>query len=71
MQCGGVLCVGLQVEEGVLRQAGRQAQLLGVGALDSEEETVAADFGTGREPQHHSAVLGHVGEVDICGSVGL
>lgn len=68
---GRVLCVRLQVEEGVLSEAGGQAQLLGGRALDGEEEPVAGDFGPGGKPHHHSAVFSHVGEVDICRSVGL
>lgn len=71
MERSAVLCIRLQVEEGVLRKAGRQAQLLGVGALNGEEESVAGDFGTGSIPQHHSTVLCHISEMDICGSIGL
>lgn len=71
VQRGGVLRVGLQVEDRVLREASGQAQLLGVGALNGEEETVAGDLGPGGEPQHDDTVLGHVGEMDVCGSVGL
>lgn len=65
MQYSRVLCVRLQVEERVLSQAGGQTQLFGVGALDGEEETVTCDLSTGGVPEHHSTVLGHVGEVDV------
>lgn len=71
MQRGRVLGVGRQVEQRVLGEAGGQAQLLGVGALDGEEEPVAGDLGPRREPRHDGAVLGDVAEVDVCGSVGL
>lgn len=50
VQSHRVFGIWLQVEEGVLGEAGRQAQLLGVGALNSEEETVAGNFGTGCKP---------------------
>lgn len=66
-----VFGIWLQVEEGVLGEAGRQVQLLGVGALNSEEETVAGNFGTGCKPQHHCTVLGHIGKMDVCGGIGL
>lgn len=71
VQRSGVLGVGRQVEQRVLGEAGGQAQLLGVGALDGEEESVAGDFGPRREPRHDGAVLGDVAEVDVCRSVGL
>ena len=71
MQRRRVLRVGLQVEEGVLGEAGGQAQLLGVRPLHGEEEAVAGDFGAGGVPHHDGAVLSHVGEMDICGSIGL
>lgn len=71
MQCSRVLCIRLQVEEGVLREAGRQAQLLGARALNGEEQPIASDFGTGGIPHHHSTVLSHVGKMDICGSIRL
>ncbi len=71
VQRGSIFCFRPQVEESVLREAGRQAQLLRVRALDSEEEPVASDFGSGGEPHHYSTVLSHVGKVDISGSVGL
>lgn len=71
VQCGRVLGVGRQVEQRVLGEASRQAQLLGVGALDGEEESVAGDFGPWRKPRHDGAVLGDVAEVDVCRSVGL
>lgn len=71
MQCGRVLGVGRQVEQRVLGEASGQAQLLGVGALDGEEESVAGDFGPGRVPRHDGAVLGDVAEVDVCWRVRL
>lgn len=71
MQCGRVLRVGLQVEQGVLSEAGGQAQLCRAGALHGEEEPVACNFCTRGKPNHHSSVLGDVGEVDVCGSVRL
>lgn len=71
MQSSRVLGIGLQVEQGVLSEAGRQAQLLGVGALDGEEESVAGDLGTRGVPHHHGTVVGNVLEMDICWSIGL
>ena len=71
VQCGGVQAVGAQVEQGVLGQPEGQAELLGVGALHSQEETVTRHLGPGSGPHHHSTGLGHVTEVDVAWGVRL
>lgn len=66
-----VLCVRLQVMEGVLCQMCRQVNLFWVWTLDSQEETVACNFGTRYKPQHHCTVLSNVIEMNVCGSIGI
>lgn len=71
MQNGCVLRVWAEVEQGVLRQAGGQAELFWVGSLQGQEQTVSGDAGPRGHPHDQSTVLGHVGEMDISRGIRL